>query len=1305
MKGDFSRLTGLKAKRKHYNGVLKQQGRVQIDSDWNELISILDHQRKARTLDTIGFCGAPVHHSGFQILHPGNGMADLLIATGRFYAGGLLGETTPASKLPLTGFSGNNKVLAEDLHIDGIQLNAGHWVQISTRENPDGIIAKITQLTAGQITVDQNLSTLHADHDPALRLLILFSEQPDLPNGPGYAPVNGQTDLLYLDVWERHITPIEDPELREVALGGPDTDTRSRTIAQIKVLANVGDNLHCEDEIEPWKALIKPPNGRLTTRLVTPPPPDSPCELGESGGYLGLENHLYRVEVHQDSRNGSPTFKWSRDNAAFAYAIKEFLPDPGGAVFRINLQQHGKDEILKIKQQDWVEISGEHTDLDTESHGTLARVVDVVGTTLYLDTDVQAHKDEPLAKVRRWEISNHRPNVTTPITAGTGFQLEDGIEIEFSGSEFHTGDYWVFSARMLTGEIELLEKEPPLGVKHHYCKLALVTGIAGGNVSIEDCRPEFPPLTEIDDGGCCTVTVGRNEDYREIQPAIDSLNGGPGTVCIKPGVYLIDKPLQVKGHDITIKGCEGTPIIVNTSKGDGGTVFYVEDSRNIRIHDLWAIAMEAARVVQVENTLLFRLFNCMLVGGGTSDLGGVVTCLGLSIDARIEDNLLMGMIGIRLDGAEGQKLNLHMNTRVERNILFVLETGLLKRAAVLQWGLDVIDNMMLGISLDLIGKAFFPQNLATYAEKNKLHDAKTIADARKGKKKDVSFAALKDRNEAPAYALHSSLKTKAAVVKVDASGMVAVDLPSAKPLLDLHGMVADGTISDNLLIGKAGMYVFSSIEMVVNSNIILAQSQGAEFGTLEGLTLRDNSIKAGLAALQFTGQVVLNLEVENNRLVSDTNGVEFLEGKEDNIQAVANAYFGNNWIVAKQTGISLNNLGIVLMDFTVVDNSIRGCETWGILINVLDENQFQEVDEIALQRVIQRNLISVSGGGLILNVSDCKVLENDITIDSPAGRINFSRGIVLMATNGVLEGNTIQARVNAAQKRDSYGGIYIYADNPLASTRLHRIEVRNNQIIGGKQHGIEIGSDLKGLVIEHNQIAGMGLCGITAQEQVLKVEELYIRDNHIRDCLQSAGATEQWWTYGGIVLPNVINAQISGNIIRDNGLQMPQGSAHSAIFLEYAQQLALTGNQLLNNGPQGEGEPNGQAAIHIPTIRSTELYSTDIQICRNQVKSGNGPSLILGDVWVIHLSQFTLYFPTSSRTQIAGNQFDSTMPGPVVRVESSQCQFSDNHVNCGPADSSVFLGHGWQIVATSNLLSDPFLFLGSVWIDSNNLIY
>src|SRR5215208_6772128 len=87
--GDFSRDTN--DPRKHYSGVLMQQGRVQVDADWNEQLAIRQHRTHAEAVDVIGVCGAPLHQSGFQISVTPDG-TDLMFSPGRMYVDGLLCE-------------------------------------------------------------------------------------------------------------------------------------------------------------------------------------------------------------------------------------------------------------------------------------------------------------------------------------------------------------------------------------------------------------------------------------------------------------------------------------------------------------------------------------------------------------------------------------------------------------------------------------------------------------------------------------------------------------------------------------------------------------------------------------------------------------------------------------------------------------------------------------------------------------------------------------------------------------------------------------------------------------------------------------------------------------------------------------------------------------------------------------------------------------------------------------------------------------------------------------------------------------
>src|SRR6516164_60604 len=89
MKGDLSRTSFDRTK--HYRSVLMQQGRVQMDADWNEQLSIDQHVGRTTTKDIVGPSGVPVAGGGFRIDTKPDG-SDLLISAGRIYVDGILCE-------------------------------------------------------------------------------------------------------------------------------------------------------------------------------------------------------------------------------------------------------------------------------------------------------------------------------------------------------------------------------------------------------------------------------------------------------------------------------------------------------------------------------------------------------------------------------------------------------------------------------------------------------------------------------------------------------------------------------------------------------------------------------------------------------------------------------------------------------------------------------------------------------------------------------------------------------------------------------------------------------------------------------------------------------------------------------------------------------------------------------------------------------------------------------------------------------------------------------------------------------------
>ncbi len=538
MKGDFSRQTF--DPRKHYAGVLMQQGRVQLDADWNEQGAIARYRDETEATDVIGACGAPIHAAGFEITTDG---AMLFIGPGRYYVDGLLAE------------------------------------------NDLGLVAYDDQ---AQLDL------------PAADLKALLAEMAQ--QGVSHA-------LAYLDVWERHVTALDDGRLREVALGGPDTTTRIRTVWQVKLLpvAGIGsdpakraellkvkeelearlaladeplqqladqiDKLKqriealpagdpkrlklqkqldalagqqaqlqqeraklasqleevnaaldklpppqsptCDATLSEWDALHRPA-GLLNARALPGDPSDDPCELPPGAGYTRLENQLYRVEVHRPGTLGTATFKWSRDNGTVVTRIDKIS---GSSVFVDSL---GPDDVLGFANGQWVELIDDALELNGKP-GQLAMIVDVKPATRELVLSPAPLKLAPAAvpgvdlalhpKLRRWDQVNQAlapADEQGVVTSNAWLPLEDGVEVQFTlpdpQGEFKTGDYWLIPARTATGDLEWPpyevpnvhpQPQPRLGIEHHLCRLALVA-VQDGKVEVAaDCRNLFVPLTDL----------------------------------------------------------------------------------------------------------------------------------------------------------------------------------------------------------------------------------------------------------------------------------------------------------------------------------------------------------------------------------------------------------------------------------------------------------------------------------------------------------------------------------------------------------------------------------------------------------------------------------------------------------------------------------------------------------------------------------------------------------------------------------------------------------------------------------------
>lgn len=448
MKGDFSRDSF--DPMRHFIRVLMQQGRVQLDADFNEQVSILLHYIQALAADIIGPYAGPVGNDyGFNIepIENQNGL-DFSIGKGRYYVNGILCENYPSKE-------------------------------------------------------------------------ISYLNQPDFPTPPEMT--SGKRYVVYLDVWERHITFIEDDDIREKALGGSDTATRSKIVWQVKVKELLSYPYSCimgagllDGEMAVSKACMRACVWKEQEKSDL-------CIVESEAGYRGAENQFYRVEVHDGgSLQGGqkPTFKWSRENGSVVFPIKGIRSNESDTV-GIELDILGREGKFSLGVNDWVEIEDDAYVLKNiarpllqvqkidylENTVTLTKKKDENGDSLdyYLEFEKDKH---PL--LRRWDHKKGvLPSGVLEIQEADNLdenwlEIEDGIEIQFKkNARYRTGDFWNIPARNASRDVDWPSGDdnsgpkflPPRGVIHHIAPLAIVS-VNGNSVDKEqDCRCNFRPLS------------------------------------------------------------------------------------------------------------------------------------------------------------------------------------------------------------------------------------------------------------------------------------------------------------------------------------------------------------------------------------------------------------------------------------------------------------------------------------------------------------------------------------------------------------------------------------------------------------------------------------------------------------------------------------------------------------------------------------------------------------------------------------------------------------------------------------------
>ncbi len=436
--------------RQLYRSVVMQQGRVQLEADWNEAAFINSEEIRNEALDIVGPAGTP--DNGYAIVFP--------------------------STLPPFDFDVTRGIM----YVGGVRV----W----TPQN------------------------------------IQYGNQSDwLDNAidPEWVPVPGENpgnEYVYLVVREQEVSAVEDSDLKDVALGGPDTAQRTRLVQHVERLATQASD--CAGALQAarkqWEQeglfltaadLRFRSAARLKVSFVSTGTA-GPCDPVAQGGYLGADNQMIRVMVSSLSPgNNTGTLLWGFDDASFLYRVNVVDPQT------LTLQSAPIDAEHQPQGGQAVEVlmdaaqlaNGEYVaapvgapfTLNPSPYNpdTLTLTLPSALPAVYGDGNpADPHPAQVYLRVWQQQLS---------FTPGTAVTLGDTgvtVTLETPGNlPFHVGDYWMFAVRPSTPQEVYPERylqglQPPEGPREWLCPLAVIgwTSAGGGQV-LSDCRNQFSPLT------------------------------------------------------------------------------------------------------------------------------------------------------------------------------------------------------------------------------------------------------------------------------------------------------------------------------------------------------------------------------------------------------------------------------------------------------------------------------------------------------------------------------------------------------------------------------------------------------------------------------------------------------------------------------------------------------------------------------------------------------------------------------------------------------------------------------------------
>lgn len=540
MKGDFSKWDRKDKLKSNFNGVLHQQGRVLLDSDWNEQTRINGQWQDTAGRDIIGTGVAAIpaeEPDGFKVTAANsNGeKVDITVKSGRAW-------------------------------IDGLPVHLN-------RENE--VHRTATYLEPPLQTPQQSESTIGSD----------------------------VRDAVVLEIWKEEINGFQMPEeLIEPALGGPDTTERIHTAMAFR-LFRLADGDTCSNIRDKLKDDFSK-KGKLNVSLQPTAVIPGDCPVVEGGGYTGFEHNLYRIEIARIDGNvpmfkwsqfngglaGRGIFDALNNKVAITANLqaivtsdlKEFYLeaveyDPGPGYWKVTCGAK-----VTLNNQNEIEIA-------VPMFGTIPASTTPVFFRLW--NDIRAITEFPKAVL---------PAEPKELRDGIRLEFEQPAEGSYVPGDYWT--FSVRAGEVKNNQV-LIDQEPPEGIHYHRAALAILNWDSDRAISfeegkIDDCRDVFQPLTNR--MLCCSFMVGDGKsshgDFNSIEEALRHLPKSGGEICILPGLHEASVLIKEK-KNIKIRGCGEKTRIIPSESNRGAPVFHVVDSQRIELENMDMVTLGGTAIV------------------------------------------------------------------------------------------------------------------------------------------------------------------------------------------------------------------------------------------------------------------------------------------------------------------------------------------------------------------------------------------------------------------------------------------------------------------------------------------------------------------------------------------------------------------------------------------------------------------------------------------------------------------------------------------------------------------------------------